>query len=316
MPRLNYRHLEYFWHVVQEGGVTAAAEALHVSQPSISAQLRKLERSLGYELFHRDGRSLALTHEGKVVFGYADEIFRIGKELTQTIEGRMTGRPMRLVVGVSATVPNLVTFHLLGPAFEMQDPVRVVVREGPSERLLTELAAQELDLILSDRPVPGDARVQAYTHPLGSSPVDIVGPPLLAHRLRDGFPESLDGEPFIMPVEGYAMRDSLEAWFESRGIRPRVFAEIEDHDLINAFGEAGGGMFAVPTLITEELRVRYAVERVGRAKGLTEEFFAITAERRLLHPVVLAVTEGARAELFSVRAGPESGDGDSPFSET
>ena len=299
MPRLNYRHLEYFWHVVREGGVTAASDVLHVSQPSISAQLRKLEDALGYELFHRDGRSLTLTHEGKVVFGYADEIFRIGRELTRTVEGRMTGRPMRLVVGVSSTVPNLVTFHLLAPAFEMDDPVRVVVREGPSERLLAELAAHELDLIISDRPVPGDSRVQAFTHPLGSSPVDIVGPPLLAHRLREGFPATLDDEPFILPSEGYALRTSLEQWFERRSVRPRVFAEIEDNDLINTFGEAGGGMFAVPSVITEELRVRYALEVVGRAEGLSEEFFAISAERRLHHPAVVAITEGARADLFS-----------------
>ena len=297
MPRLNYRHLEYFWHVVREGGVTAASEVLHVSQPSISAQLRKLEDALGYELFHRDGRSLTLTHEGKVVFGYADEIFRIGRELTRTVEGRMTGRPMRLVVGVSSTVPNLVTFHLLAPAFEMDDPVRVVVREGPSERLLAELAAHELDLIISDRPVPNDTRVQAFTHPLGSSPVDIVGPPLLAHRLRDGFPGTLHDEPFILPSEGYALRTSLEQWFERRKVRPRVFAEIEDNDLINTFGEAGAGMFAVPSVITEELRVRYALEVVGRAVGLSEEFFAISAERRLHHPAVVPITAGARADV-------------------
>lgn len=299
MSRLNYRHLEYFWHVVREGGVTAAAEALHVSQPSISAQIRKLEGSLGYDLFRRDGRTMTLTHEGKVVFGYADEIFRIGKELTRTVEGRMTGRPMRLVVGVSASVPNLVAFHLLNPAFDMVDPVRVVVREGTSESLLAELAAHELDLIVSDRPVPTHGRVRAFTHPLGSSEVDIVGPPLVAHRLREGFPGTLDDEPFILPSEGYALRTSLEHWFAATGVRPRVFAEIEDNDLINAFGEAGGGMFAVPSVITEELRIRYALEVVGRAEGLTEEFYAITAERRLHHPAVLAITEGARADLFS-----------------
>ena len=298
MPRLNYRHLEYFWHVVREGGVTAAAQVLHVSQPSISAQLRKLEQALGHELFHRDGRSLTLTHEGRVVFGYADEIFRIGKELTQTVEGRMAGRPMRLVVGVSSTVPNLVTFHLLAPAFEMDDPVRVVVREGPSERLLSDLAAHDLDLVISDRPVAASSRVRAFTHALGSSPVDIVGPPLLAHRVREGFPASLDGEPFILPSEGYALRASLEDWFERRGVRPRVFAEIEDNDLINAFGEAGGGMFAVPAMITAELRVRYAVEVVGRVEGLSEDFYAISAERRLHHPAVLAITQAARDEPF------------------
>lgn len=298
MPRLNYRHLEYFWHVVREGGVTAAAKALHVSQPSISAQIRKLERSLGYDLFDRDGRTLTLTHEGKVVFGYADEMFRIGRELRLTVEGRMTGRPMRLVVGVSSAIPNLVTFRLLVPAFEMDDPVHVTLHEGDTHRLLAELAAHDLDLILTDRPMPPESRVRAFSHPLGSSPVDIVGPPLMAHRLREGFPGSLHEEPFLLPAEGYALRTSLEAWFAAEGIRPRIFAEIEDNDLINTFGEAGGGMFAVPAIISDDVRERYAVEVVGRADGPTEEFFAITADRRLRHPAVVSITERARDELF------------------
>ena len=298
MPRLNYRHLEYFWHVVREGGVTAAAKALHVSQPSISAQIRKLEESLGHDLFYRDRRALSLTHEGKVVFDYADEIFRIGEELQSTVQGRLAGRPMRLEVGISATIPNLVAFHLLEPAFELDDPVRVVVRENRADRLLSALVTHDLDLVLSDTPIAPGASVKAFHHSLGSSPVDILAPPLMAHRLRDGFPASLDGEPFILPAEGYTLRRSLEEWFVRRGIRPRVFAEIEDNDLINVFAEAGAGMFAAPAVITSDIRVRYAVEVVGRAEGLSEDFYAITAERRLEHPAVLAITEGARAELF------------------
>ena len=298
MSRLNYRHLEYFWHVAREGGVTAAAAVLHVSQPSISAQLRKLEKAIGHELFRRDGRGMALTEEGKVVFDYADEIFRLGDELQKTVQGGLVGRPLRLVVGVAATVPNLVAFHLLAPAFGLDDPVRVVVRESRTDRLLTDLAAHDIDVVFSDRAVPPDSPVRAYNHTLGWSPVDILGAPLIAHRLRDGFPGSLDGESFILPAEGYALRRSLEEWFHEVGVQPRIFAEIEDNDLINAFGEAGGGVFAAPAVITEDIRVRYAVEVVGRAIGVREDFFAITAERFLVNPAVLAITEGARMDLF------------------
>lgn len=299
MPRLNYRHLEYFWHVAREGGVTAAAEVLHVSQPSISAQIRKLEKAIGHELFRREGRSMTLTHEGKIVFDYADEIFRMGDELQKTVQGGLAGRPMRLVVGVAATVPNVVAFHLLGPAFELEDPVRIVVRESRTDRLLTDLASHEIDLILSDRAVPPDSMVRAFSHSLGSSPVDILGPPLLSHRVRDGFPGSLDGEPFILPAEGYALRRSLEEWFEAVGIRPRIFAEIEDTDLVTAFAEAGAGMLAVPSVITPEIRVHHALEIIGRAAGVREDFYAITADRRLEHPAVVAITEGARRDLFT-----------------
>jgi LysR family transcriptional activator of nhaA len=175
----------------------------------------------------------------------------------------------------------------------------VVVRESRTDRLLTGLATHEIDLVLSDRAVPADSPVRAFNHPLGSSPVDIVAPPLLAIRLRGGFPDSLDGQPFILPAQGYVLRRSLEDWFEAVGIRPRIFAEIEDNDLINAFGEAGGGMFAAPAVITPDIRVRYAVELVGRADGVREDFFAITAERRIVHPAVAAITEGARRDLFT-----------------
>lgn len=298
MARLNYRHLEYFWHVVKHGGVTAAAEALHVSQPAVSAQLKKLEVALGHRLFDRDGRTMALTPEGRLVFDYADEIFRLGLELERTVHGGLEGRPMRLVVGISAAIPNLVGFHLLEPVFELADPVRLIVRENRTDRLLAALAARELDLILSDMPIPEEKRVRAFTHALGSSRVTILGPPLTAYRLRDGFPQSLDGEPFILPTEGYRLRRSLDDWFLGLGIQPTVFAEVEDNDLVNAFAEAGAGLFAAPSVIADDIRLRYAVEVVGEAEGLSEDFFAITAERRIKHPAVVAITQGARAELL------------------
>ncbi|HSR43452.1 MAG TPA: LysR family transcriptional regulator, partial [Longimicrobiales bacterium] len=297
MPTLNYRHLLYFQAVAHEGSVTAAAELLHVSQPSVSAQVRKLERALGYDLFDRSGRSMTLTHEGKVVLEYADEIFRLGRELQETIRGRLEGRPMRLVVGLAATIPNLVAFHLLDPAFGLDDPVRLVVRESRTDRLLADLATHDVDLVLADMPIPPSVSVQAFNHPLGSSPVDIFGPPLLCHRVRAGFPGSLDGQPFLLPAEGYALRRSLEDWFARHGIQPLIVAEVEDNDLIHVLAEAGAGMFAAPSIIHDDIRVRYAVERVGRAEGIEETFYAITADRRLKHPAVVAITEEARDEL-------------------
>ena len=294
---MNYHHLRYFWATAREGSVTAAADALHVSQPAVSAQIRKLERALGHELFDRSGRTLTLTPEGKVVFEYADEIFHLGEELLDTVKGRMEGRPLHLVAGVASTIPNLVSFHLLEPAFALTEPVRIVVRENRTDRLLAALATHDIDLVLADMPIPPDVSVRAYAHPLGSSPVDIFGPPLLAHQLRDGFPRSLDGQPFLLPTEGYTLRRSLEEWFTGVGIRPRVAAEIEDTDLLNVFAEAGAGLFAAPSVITEDIRVRYAVEVVGRAATVREDFYAITPERKIEHPAIAAITEGARAEL-------------------
>lgn len=297
MPTLNYHHLRYFHAVAREGGVTAAADALGVSQPSVSTQIQQLEEALGQQLFDRSGRSMRLTAEGKVVLEYADEIFRLGSELEETVRGRLRGRPLRLVVGLSATLPNLVAFHFLTPAFGLEDPVRMVLREKRTDRLLADLATHDVDLVLADIPIPPTANVRAFNHPLGSSPIDILGPPLLVHQLRDEFPRSLHGRPFLLPAEGYALRRSLEDWFANHDIQPRIVAEVEDNDLVNVLAEAGAGMFAAPSIIVPDIRVRYAVETVGRADGLKERFFAITADRRIKHPAVVAITEAARTDL-------------------
>lgn len=299
MANLNYHHLKYFHATAHEGGVTAAAEALDVSQPSVSMQIRQLEENLGQQLFDRTGRGMQLTAEGKIVLDYADEIFRLGRELEETVRGRLHGRPIRLVVGLAATLPNLVAFHFLTPAFGLEEPVRVVMRENRADRLLADLATHDIDLVLADIPIPPTANVRAFNHPLGSSTVDILGPPLLAHQVRENFPRSLDGRPFLLPAEGYALRRSLEDWFARHEIQPRIVAEIEDTDLIDVFAEAGAGMFAAPSIIVHDTRVRYAVETVGRADGLKERFFAITADRRIKNPAVVAITEAARTDLSS-----------------
>lgn len=294
---LNYRRLYYFRTVAHEGSVTAAAEVLHVSQPAISVQIQKLERALGHRLFDRGGRAVELTAEGRVVLDYADEVFRLMRELEETVHGRLGGRPLRLVVGLSTALPNLVAIQLLEPAFAAEGPVRLVLREKGTDRLMSELSTHEVDLVLADMPIPQHVSVRAFNHSLGSSPIDVFGPPLLAHEAGENFPHSLNGQPFLLPGEGTALRRSIEEWFARNAIQPRIVAEVEDIDLINVLAEGGAGMFAAPAIIADDLRVRFAVERIGRAHGIRQEFFAITVDRRLKHPVVVAITESARKEL-------------------
>lgn len=299
---LSYRRLYYFRTVAREGSVTAAAEALHVSQPSISVQIQKLEKALGHRLFDRGGRAMTLTAEGRVVLDYADEVFRLMRELEETVRGGLGGRPLRLVVGLSAALPNLVAVQLLDPAFAAEGPVRLVLREGGTDRLMSELSTQEVDLVLADMPIPQHVSVRAFNHPLGSSPIDVFGPPLLADQAREDFPRSLDGLPFLLPGDGNALRRSIEEWFARNAIQPRIVAEVEDIDLINVLAEEGAGMFAAPAIIGNDLRVRFAVERIGRAHGISQQFFAITVDRRLKHPVVVAITESARRALATAMA--------------
>ena len=290
---LNHHHLFHFWTVVREGGVTRASEKLNVSQPTISGQLRDLEQALGEKLLTRSGRTVALTDIGRTVYRYADQMLGLDRELLEAVKGRPT-RPGRLAVGVAMIVPKLVAYRMLEPALRLPEPIQLdCVHERP-ERLLAELAVFGLDVVLADAPAPPAVKVRAYNHLLGESAVSVFGPAKLAAAHRRGFPGSLDGAPFLLPSEDSALRLSLEEWFQKHRVRPRVVGTFEDSALLDAFGRAGAGLFAMPAAIEAELRRHYRVRVVGRLESVRQRFYAITVERKLRNPAVIAISERAR----------------------
>lgn len=298
MEWINYHHLLYFWTVAREGSIAKAGEKLRLAQPTISGQLRVLEESLGHKLFTRKGRGLALTDFGQLVYRYADEIFAIGKELTEAIKGRPSGRPVRFVVGISEVVPKLVAYRLLEPALRLHEPVRIVCREDKTERLLADLAVHDLDIVITDAPAPPAVKVRAFNHLLGECGVTFFASPDLAARLRGKFPKSLNGAPMLIPSPEAAVRHRLDQWFDENGVRPEVVGEFDDSALIKAFGQAGVGVFAAPTVIGTDVRRQYGVRAIGKAEKVRERFYAISVERRLKHPAVVAISETARNETF------------------
>jgi LysR family transcriptional activator of nhaA len=313
---LNYHHLLYFWIVAREGSIVRAAQILHLAQPTISTQLARLERSLGAKLFQRAGRGLQLTDTGRLVFRYADEIFSLGRELTDAVRGRPTGKPLRLTVGVPDALPKLIVFRLLRPALRLPEPVRLVCREGKLDVLLGALATHDLDLVLSDVPLASSMPVRAFNHLLGQCGVAFFAPPQLAEQLAHDFPKSLDAAPLLLPSEGTPLRRLLDQWFDEQQIRPQVAGEFEDSALLKTFGQAGLGAFPAPSAIRDEIERQYRVQHVGTLADLQESYYAITVERRLKHPAVLAISAAAKAELFSAssagpaRFQPEAGDND------
>jgi LysR family transcriptional activator of nhaA len=299
MEWLNYHHLRYFWVAAKEGGVTQASRKLNISQPTVSAQIRALEDALGGKLFVRRGRALQLTDLGRVVLRYAEEIFGLGRELLNAVKGHASERPPRLVVGIANVVPKLIAYRLLEPAFQLPEPLHVVCHEDRIERLLADLAAHELDLVLTDAPVGAGVSLRAYNHLLGESGVTVFGTAALAAAHRARFPRSLDGAPFLLPTAGSALRRALAQWFDAEGIRPRAVGEFEDSALLKVFGEAGRGLFAAPTATAPDVQRRHGVRPVGRVDAVRERFYAITVERRLRHPAVVAISQSARERLFS-----------------
>jgi LysR family transcriptional activator of nhaA len=300
MEWLNYHHLLYFWTVVREGGISKAADKLRLSQPTVSAQVRLLEESLGQRLFQRQGRTLALTDVGRLVFRYADDIFGIGRELMETLRGRPAGRALQLTVGVSNAVPKLIVYRLVRPAAEGPAPVHLVCREDSTERLLAQLATHELDTVITDTPAPPHVRVKVFTHLLGESGITFFAVARTAARLRRRFPASLRDTPLLLPTTNTALRLGLEQWFERENLHPRVVGEFEDSALMNVFGHGTGLTFPAPTAIEREVCRYYDVKVIGRTDVVKERYYAISAERRLKHPGVVAITNAARDQLFAV----------------
>jgi LysR family transcriptional regulator, transcriptional activator of nhaA len=298
MEWLNYHHLLYFWTVARLGSISRACEELRLAQPTISGQIRTLEAQLGEKLFVKSGRGLALTEVGRMVYQYADEIFSIGRELVDVLKGRPRGRPARLHVGVSDAVPKLIAYRMLEPALRMSEPTRLLCSEDKPEPLVAALSAHALDVVLTDAPLTPAIRVKAFNHLLGSCAVSVFGGRTLAARYRRGFPASLDGAPFLLPMETSALRRSVDQWFDSVGVRPAIVGEFQDSALLQTLGAAGEGLFFAPAAIEREVQELYRVGLVGRIDSIVERYYAISVERRLKHPAVLAISESARTTLF------------------
>ena len=297
MAWLNYHHLLYFWTVARCGTISAASKELRLSQPTISTQLKTLEQSLGQKLFARQGRRLVLTDVGRTAFRYAEDIFRLGREMQDALARGEEGHQEHLRVGVVDVLPKLVSERLLEPAYVAVPSLHLECEELPLAQLLGKLALHELDVVLADQPAPHDVRVRAFSHKLGESGMSFFGARSL--KLGGRFPQNMSGQPLLLPSSGSAIRTELDAWFQKQGVRVNVVGEFDDSALMKVFGARGRGLFAAPTVVEAEVLHNHDVAVLGRAPEVRQAFYAISVERRLRHPAVVAIAESARTELFS-----------------
>jgi LysR family transcriptional regulator, transcriptional activator of nhaA len=299
MRHLNYNHLLYFWTVAKEGSISKATQELHLTPQTISGQLKLLEAAIGEPLFTRAGRGLSLTETGNIVYQYADGIFSLGAELAARARSGRIIAPAVLAVGVVNSIPKLVTARILQPVFDPGVSIRLVCREGALETLLGELAVHQLDLVLSDRPIPSGLSVKAFSHPLGSSEIAFFARKGISKHYEKTFPQSLDQAPMLLPTMENPIRRAIDDWFEQNGLSPNLIAEFEDSALMKAFGEAGNGIFPAPVTISDEVERMYHARRIGYALPVEEKYFAISAERKLKHPAVMKIIDAARNRLLA-----------------
>jgi len=298
MELLNYHHLRYFWTVAKEGSLRRAAEKLRISQPSICAQVKALEQAVGENLFRRQGRSLVLTETGHLVLGYAEEIFSLGQELTSAVKQSPTLRRQRLNVGITDSFPKLLSYQILKPLLESTPPVFLNCREGKNDDLLGQLATHRLDIVLMDEPAPTTMKLKSFNHPLGSSGVSFCAQKRLAKKLKGAFPKCLDQAPALLPAQTSSVRRSLDQWFLSVRVQPAVIAEFDDAALTKVVATGGHGFIVVPTVVEKEAVGRYDFEVLGRTDKCREQFYAVTAERRMNHPAGIEMIEQAHKGLF------------------
>lgn len=297
MEFLNYHHLRYFWVVAQERNLRKAAEKLHISQSAISAQIAALESVLGEKLFRRSPRGLLLTETGHQAFSYAEEIFALGQEFLHSIKQRPTTSPLRVRIGIADSLPKLISQEIVRPIFSLRQPIHAVFTEGKAADLLAQLAVYRLDLVLADEPAPSGFPLKAFNHLLGESGVTFCAERKLALKLRRQFPGSLNNAPILLPTSSTALRRTLERWFREQKIEPRAVAEYDDAALMTVAAADELGCFPLPSLAVNEVVSRYGFKTIGEAQGCVVQFYAISAERKLTHPAVVAITANTIGKL-------------------
>ncbi|MFH1701791.1 MAG: transcriptional activator NhaR [Candidatus Zixiibacteriota bacterium] len=298
MDWLNYHHLMYFWTVVRKGGLTPAAEELRLSPSTVSTQIQQLEHVLGYKLFDRSGRQMIVNDVGQVVFRYAEEIFSLGRELQDALEDRPAERPIRVQIGIADVLSKLFVGKLLAPILGSPQSYHLVCREDHPDNLISQLILHDLDIVLTDSPLSPNLRVRGFNHLLGSSPLAVYGTSSMVARYKEDFPKSLNDAPFILPGDRSELRGSLERWFESHNIRPKVVAECDDSALIKSLGKTNVGLFVAPQITGKETMQQYRVKEIGYLENIEENYYAISMDRRIKHPAIQAIVEYAKRSVF------------------
>lgn len=291
---LNYHHLRHFWVIARRRNMTRAAEALRVSQSTLSEQVRELEAWLGQPLFDRRGRELHLTEAGRIALEHAETIFATGRELLDQI--RQAGRaPKTLTLGAVGPLSKNLQFDFIEPLLRRGD-TRVIVVAGALRDLVRQLHEHQLDLVLSNVPLRADQEHAVHNHVLGHAPVFLAGQlPLAARCAR--FPHWLKGVPLLLPTRQSHVRADFDLLLAGANLKPDIRAEVDDMALLRLLALSGQGLALVSSIVVERELQSHQLQTLIRVPGLAEHFYAISLRRRFGNALIEQVVSEFRARL-------------------
>lgn len=279
--QLNYHHLRYFLAVASEGGIKAASEVLHVSAPTLSAQVRELEDFLGAPLFLREGKTLVLTDAGRMAKRYAERIYGFGDEMVEVIRRGGSTRPETVFVGIVDALPKLLASRVLVKAFAELPLLHAVVREGLPGELFPSLAAHQLDVVISNTPPAAPLKTALFSTKAGRHGVRFMASPELkkTYRSRSG----LSGFPVLLPTRESPLRRELDRWWAEKKVTPNIRAEFDDAAAMWEMAAAGVGAIPVIDAVMPDVSFRYGLRELPLKTGIHEELYVVTAERQFSH---------------------------------
>ncbi len=288
-PWINYHHLFYFKVIAEEGSVSKAALKLRLGQPTLSAQLKQFEETLGVQLFERSHKKLILTEQGKVALDYSKNIFRIGSEMYEVLQDRHKSLKPHLHVGALDSVPKQIILQLVKKAYKIS-PCQITLSEGKSDELLRELAAHRVDLLLTNfLPTGVDAR-GLFPKSITKKNVAFYGAPKFKH-LRKGFPKSVSGEAMILPSYDSRLRQDLDHWAKLQKIELNVIAESQDIAIKKLMATEGLGIIPSATHTVTGQVLRGELIEIGQLQGVHEELLLVTAQRKIQNPIAAKLME-------------------------
>jgi len=291
-PWINYQHLLYFRTIATEGSIALAADRLRLGPPTLSAQLKQFEDTIGVKLFERQHKKLTLTEAGRVALQYANDIFRMGDEMLEVLHDRLP--PMRIHVQIAAldSVPKHLTLAVAKAAYLLGD-CTVSILEGKGDELIRELALHRIDLFISNYlPSTHEAR-GLYSKSVAKVPVSFCGAPKYK-SLRSGFPESLSKAPMILPTVHSKLRHDMDHYLKTAGITMDVVAETQDTSLQRLMGVDGIGIIPIPIFAVEDLIKAGSLISLGQLPGIFEEFYLVAASRKIENPISSQLMKGFR----------------------